>query len=646
MADVPTYDSPRVAPQVSQPGHLAGISTDVFGESIGHAISNIGGAIGDYARRENRFADEMKANDVAAQAMDWKQQALLHPQNGLLNQGFNDTDKLQSASDKILSSFSEQSSKWMDGLQNDRQREMAQRHINAIHSSLEGAIYGYEKQQGDRIVVSKTSNQLKILQQDAANFYNDLAPPGDETPPHVDPDNPEATVAPAVIAATKDMVTSSLERQHQLINDAAQHLGWTNEQRDEAIAQSDSKTHVNVINSMLTNAASGKMDADKISAYFDKNQEAIFPQERKSLAAAIEGASLNQNAGAISSEILYDKKTHQLRPIADINEDLASNPRLMKNDRLAEKVDGQIGRTLRLHKAAVDETHTNTYNSLWNSLPDIGGDMTRIPTQVLQSLPPHMQEQLYKQASQIQNGRLPPSGTDVYYSLRKAAANPDETMPITEPIFPGSKMTKTTMVSFKDLDLSRYRADMSAGNYETMIDEQTKQVGKATPGAGINVGSSTEQLVKSALFNAGIVDPPIFDKNGSPNPDAVPAVEFRRLVDEGIAVDGGEHKIGTSGVMKVIKNITADTLIRKAGQPDQHVMKFQLIPKGGVLSVNSIPDSDRQEIIREAGRRGITLTPEQQVQWYNDRLMLPAKTEEKKPASSSVYDVMFSTPGF
>lgn len=599
MAEVPTYDSPRVMPQVTQSGNLSGINADVFGEGIGRAISNIGGALGDYARREDRFADEMKANDVAAQAMDWKQQALLHPQNGLLNQGFNDTDNLQAASDKVLSSFSEQSSKWMDGLNNDRQREMAQRHLGAIRSSLEDAIYGYEKQQGDRIVVSKTSNAIKLLQQDAANFYNDLAPPGDETAPTPNPDQPKDITNPALVPATKDMVTASLERQHQLINDAAQHLGWTNDQRDEAIAQADSKTHVNVINSMLTNAASGKMDANQISKYFDKNQESIFPQERKTLAASIESAVVNQGAGALTNKLIYDDKGLP-KDEATILADLVSSKKGLE-PKMYGAVRQQVDQYLADSTKAKDALTKQNYDAARQILIQNAGNIAALPAQLKTALerdPDHWLD-IQRQAEQFRNARLPMDGTDAFYSLRTAI--------VTNGVYNGKRAV--------DVSPDTYRSLVSPNNFNELSKLRDEVLSK--PGAGtegLDLASTKEEILQTALSAKGLKLKP-FNPDGTPNPDTA---NFNRLVDRYVEANGGMKKIGTKGYQEAVDQISMHYVIKSKAWtgPNNVVPDWET---NVAFNISQVPATDVQRI-KSKLRAGEYLSDNDIIERYNESL--------------------------
>lgn len=569
MPDIPVDDINQDAPQV---GPSAGISPSYnagqFGASIGQALDQVGKEVGQYALREQRYMDAENVADKRTQVSIKRINSLKDPNTGLLNQNITDPDQLHAAADKSISDFDEHISTVSQGLTNDRQRAAFDKAMREERFSMQSAVRDWEYQQGNTIAKSKMVNGVKVMQANASQFYGQ---------PTVDPESGKPV----------NPVEQSISQQKELIATTADHLHWTPEQTQVAQAQAANDTHVGVLQSMLVPGKPAQAAAD----YFNKVKGDMFPQDQDRFGRAVETAELQQKSGAISHELMYDQDGRP-RSTADVMNAMAQDSRLTGDARLADEVERQVGRSMRLKNAAQAEVQSNTFDKVWNGLPSVGGDLTQVPPDVMQSLSPAHQEQLQKYAKQIQENKFAPDNSDAYYALRSKAVNPE-----------GS-------AQFRDEDLRQYRSQLSPKDYADVVNLQMELRGKA-PGQtkGINAVSTKEEIVKPAIKGLNDED----------------ANDFRRKLDMAVDANGGMEKVGTVGLQKIVDKLTIDTAtqvprsivnpMRWFGDANTSGTQpfFKTIPKGYAFGAADIPPEAMAAQRQKAQARGITNPSNQQL---------------------------------
>lgn len=561
MPDIPVDDMNQDAPQV---GPSAGISPSYtagqFGASIGQAVDQAGKEMGQYALREQRYMDAENVADKRTQVSISRINSLKDPNTGLLNQNITDPDQLHQAADKSIADFDQKISEASQGLTNDRQRAAFDKAMREERFAMTGAVRGWEYQQSNTIAKSKMVNGVKVMQANAAQFYSQ---------PTVDPD----TGKPA------NPVEQSIVQQKQMIADAGEHLHWQPEQIQIAQAQAVNDTHVGVLQSMLVPGKPSQVAAD----YFEKVKGDMFPQDQDRYGRAVESAQLQQKSGAIAHELMYDQDGRP-RTTADVLNTMSSDQRLVGDAKLADEVERQVGRSMRLKKAAQEEVQSNTFDQVWNALPSMGGDLTQVSPDVVQSLSPAHQEQLQKYSKQIQENKFSPDNSDTFYALRSMAVDP------------------TGADKFKGEDLRQYKASVSPKNYADLVNLQMEMRGK-TPGQsrGLNVVSTKEEIMKPIISGLSETE----------------ANDFRRRVDQQVEANGGMEKVGTAGLQKVVDKLTMDTAVTTPGRiyGTNTTMQpfFKTIPKGYAFGVSQIPQDQLSAQRAKAQARGITAPSDQQL---------------------------------
>lgn len=510
MADAPTNSTPEFSPQVMPgAGYTPNVTPSAFGAGIGQAIQGAASEAQHYALMEKRYHDQEAAQDLVGQA----QIARLKLKDSLARQDFNDADSLHGAADKALAEYNEQVSGIADKAGNDKQKAMLARSMRVERYDAEKFVQDYSLQQGNKIAYGKMVNGVKIEQATAAAFHDQPSidhGPGDET----DETDPMALYRTKPVQV--DPVQASLKRQKDMIATTGQHLHWSPEQIQEEQAKATNATHVGVLEAKL---APGN-DVQKAAAYYDKNKGELFPKEQEQFGKAIESATLQQQSGAITHEIMFDKNG-VTRSETDVLNAMDKDKRLTGNAKLSDEVERQVGRHFRLQKAAKTKGDTKTYGAFWNSMDKVGGDVGQLPQAQYKALPPHLQDALMKYGKQIQENKFTPDNSDAFYGLSKQAAS--------DP------------AGFSKLDLRGYKADLNPKDYRDLITMQTASLGKQSPEGTLklNVASTKEQILK----DAGHAGDHENDKH------------FRRMADQAVTAHGGWEKLGTAGYQKIVDDL-------------------------------------------------------------------------------------------
>ncbi len=581
---VPTNSLPEGAPQV-QPGSgfTPNVSPAAFGAGIGQAVEGVASEARHMAWMDKRYMDQEAVADARTQVGLKRLQILKDPQTGLLDQNITDPDKLHSAADKAISDFDVHVSEAASGLTNDRQRAQFEKGMREERYAMTGAVRGWEMQQGNRIATSKMTAGVKLEQQSAAALYDTpaISVQGDEgTDWHVAPFN------------RVDPVAQSIDRQKTLIQATGEHLHWTPEQIQEAKAKAVNDTHVGVMRSMLV---PGK-DATQAADYFKAHQGEMFDDATKdTLGKAVAAASLQQQSGAIVHDLMYDDHGQQ-RPEADILDSMADDKRLTGDEKLSAAVEAQVSRKLRLHKEATNEAQTNTYNALWNMMPQAGFDMSRLPAEAVQSIKPEQQKQLQEYAN---NPRLAPDGSDAYYRLLPQLVKAKNNATDADP--DGLRSA-----------IQAARGSLSNNDYRKLMDGWSEVAGGGTPAGkkGLEIASTKEEILKDAVKGRSTDD----------------ANDLRRMADKMVEAQGGWEKVGTAGYQKIMDGLVINQAQERPAtfwerpigswfgateKPDQPA--FKTIPEGHAFAPAQIPPVQRVQITSLLRARGIAQPTDEQI---------------------------------
>ncbi len=594
MPETPTNPLNSEGPQV-QPsaGFTPNVSPDAFGAGIGRAVEGFAGEVQQFAMREQRYHDQENVQGLSSNIEMHRLRLLQDPQTGLTSQNFSDPEELHKATDKARSDFEEAIAKEEGGATNDRQRALLSRTIKAQRFDFNRQLDGYAIGQQRRISARQLTTGLELAKVNASSSVG--APPIDgQTYDYLGEKPPPVGNAPPAADRSEQIIQQHMEQ----IRTVMGHEGASADDITVAQARATSELRTATMQSLL---APGQ-DAMRAKTYFEAHQADIFPQERDVLGKAVDAAALQQQTGAIAHELLYDPKSGQPRSQADVLDAMASDKRLLNDEKLANAVESQVGRSFRLQKAARTESQTETYDRLWNAMGQVGGDVNAFPQDVFQSLPPEKQKSLMEYGKQIQENRFTPDKSDTFYvmlpELLRAKADPN-----------GAADAPALLQKIQD-----QRADLSPGDYGKLMDNWAEVAGKATPAQtkqphGLNVVSTKEEIMKETIKGLSSED----------------AIDFRRKVDQAVDADGGMEKVGTAGLQKITDKLTLDTVKRSPrgwynparwvgdAEDTEHMPAFKQLPKGYAFDAHQIPPEARAHVVDLLKARGVVNPSEKQI---------------------------------
>lgn len=625
MPETTDYGLPQVMPQSTAAQFDARATPAEFGAPIGQALSSVGSDLFHIARMEKRYADSEAASSVHTNLGSWTQNKLLNPDSGILTTPPKNRDDMHAATQQALSDFDAESDRQLSGLKNDHQRAMALRFVASQRVELEGHLLRYEKQNGDRFSLQDMKAGVTNLQRDAALFR--------DTPKQVDD------------GSQINRIDANIAEQHRRISETGTHLGWSTEQIELAQAQASSATHTAVMQSMLGDIHGGNEDARAARSYLDKYGSEMSPQAREHFETAIETATTRQTAMSMASGILYDDKGN-FRSDSDIYVALSSKEMMdaeLKNPKLGDNIRSVVRQHLADHKAATEAVRNQNFDIASQIIQSGGGDMTRLPPAMDAALrqDPKQYEALQKMADYQMKRTEPPRDSETFIALKHAILSGGTMTVHTQASTFPPKAAGVEDVPVSQVDMRQYFADVNPAQRAELLELQAKARGEMT--RGDNSGESISRMFDTSLFNAGINKPPMFKSGGEINPDAKPYVELQRQFYQEIEANGGINKVGTVGARQILDRLTKEQVIKTASG-EQKFRAFELPGQGYALHIQDVPADHASAIRREASARGMTLTNDQVVEWYNANKASGDARKSSGASKSPYQDTMTSVP--
>ena len=217
---VPVYEPQETIRPLGQVADRGGAPAAAFGAGIGEALRDVSSTLARVGLIERRKADQTAVTSAETKLSSWTNDRLFNPEIGAFSvQG----KKAFGLSGVVMPEYDRQVSELTSSLSNDEQRsafaQMAASRRVAINQKLNEHEYHQREQYYDDESESALQNSVRS----AGNFFND----------------------PAQIAF-------ELSRQQQVIKNQAERHGWSSEQANQTYANSRSKTHLGVIERMLS----------------------------------------------------------------------------------------------------------------------------------------------------------------------------------------------------------------------------------------------------------------------------------------------------------------------------------------------------------------------------------------------------------
>ena len=256
--------------------------------------------------------------------------------------------------------------------------------------------------------------------------------------------------ANAAVASYTDpaRVALSIDRRKAAITDHAEQFGIAPQERDKAIAQMTSDTHVTVLNEMLASTQDAEQPT-MAKAYYDAHQgEIIGPKAAitQALVAkkSLEGAAQQQGDAIYKSATSLDDALNQVQQAAQ------DNPSQM-TPQVRKEVEQRVRARFEDHATSLRETQQQTVIQLNDMLHQNGGHFDALPINLRDLLSPNEEESMRRNADAI---RFPKARTNLDTKaslLNMAGLHPE---------------------AFKALDLTQYQSQFSPQDYTTILNKQ------------------------------------------------------------------------------------------------------------------------------------------------------------------------------
>jgi len=217
---VPVYEPQVEARPIRTDPSYGGVPSAAFGGGIGEALQGASHIMARIGIAEKVKADEVAVTSAETKLTSWANDRLFNPENGAFStQGKN----AFGLSGKVLPEYDAQVESLKGELANPEQVEYFDKVSVSRRLAIEQKLHQHESTQRESYYDSESEAALQNSVRSAGNYFND-----------------------------KGQIAFELSRQKQVIDQQGKRHGWSAEQTGQTFANTRSKTHLEVIERMLS----------------------------------------------------------------------------------------------------------------------------------------------------------------------------------------------------------------------------------------------------------------------------------------------------------------------------------------------------------------------------------------------------------
>ena len=531
MPEVPQDSLPNVLPQPEQaPREQANLTANDFGAQIGEAAEYAG----KLAQREQVWANQAEVTKAANQLSDYTNQKVYDPKTGIAHQQLG-ADAPQAVND-TLTDHTAKISEIRNGLQNDNQKVMFDR-MSAEHMrGLTRSLYGYEA--GQQTTANK--EQDAAFQSNTATDAVRLATNGAPRPPGPDP-----------VQHRIDLVEASIRDAGARDHEPPAYI-------DMQVAKATGNIHSQIVDRLATDGnTAGAQD------YFNTNKAAIgaIPggegtREVDRLTRTLKIADTRDQSIQQSHAMLMDPDTGKPRD-AEQYEALAYGQYLKDGNSQVYDATVQRGHMLRAQYTDAERAKmTTAYDAGSAQLEASHGDLEKVDCGIRVQIDsdPKIKAAFELQAKNIANNKtMPRNGpefTGIMDFIARSKADPDATLCDGGPKISG-------------IQFERYQSTMTADEYAEVRRAYREILSqKPAQGSGLSDSATINRHLETALEDAGMNKPKLFDMDGNAihNDKTAAYIDLRRTITQDIENHGGIKKLGEDKLHDLVVSHLADSV--------------------------------------------------------------------------------------
>lgn len=362
----------------------------------------------------------------------------------------------------------------------------------------------------------------------------------------------------AAISAYNDpeRVNQSLTRQTEALDRIAKNNGWSKEEYDAKLSEIRGKTHKGVIDRYLVNDQD--MDAEK---YFQSVKDTITGDDLTDIEKKIENGSLRGKSQRFADEVMR----------SGLSESQAlERARQEQDPKLRDALYDRIKMEYNIKDAAkrddLEKLHTSALNLIDNGRAT---DLTKIPGWT--SMNENQRSSLISYAKAKTSGKNIQTDYNAYYNLKTMASTPQ------------------TQDKFLKMNLMEYRDKLDNGDFEKMIDLQTK----------LRKGDGSAKKTLDGFRTDGAVVKQAYEAAGLKSTDKEKLNNFNSRVEQ--AQLDAQERLGrklTNKELADIANSEAKTVVVKEGWLWDDKKKMFELSDDEVknLRYKDVPSSDKAKI--------------------------------------------------
>ncbi len=415
-------------------------------ESFGGGSGNVAAAVGDAVTTVSKVYQEQrkKADDIKIDEIDAQ---LVKKETELMydqNGALNKKGKDTFGQiEYVNTEFDKYRGELEKGLTNDYQREQFRKRYLDRATSVDRNVRRHVGTEIIRYDNDVASNLIKNEMDAAISAYND-----------------------------PERVNQSLTRQTEALDRIAKNNGWSKEEYDAKLGEIRGKTHKGVIDRYLVNDQD--MDAEK---YFQSVKDAITGDDLTDIEKKIENGSMRGKSQRFTDEVIRSGLSEsQALERARQEQD----PKL--RDALYDRIKMEYNIKDSAKRADVEKLHTSALNLIDNGRAT---DLTKIPGWT--SMSENQRSSLISYAKAKTSGKNIQTDYNAYYNLKTLASTPQ------------------TQDKFLKMNLMEYRDKLDNGDFEKMIDLQTKlRKGDGSAKKTLDGFRTDSAVVKQAYEAAGL----------------------------------------------------------------------------------------------------------------------------------------------
>ena len=534
MPTPPRYDSPQIQRQgtpnvrVTQSAPVEAFGGGRVAEGVSRPLNQIAQDTFQIAQKEKAKADDVAVQDAYTRTVQMKNTLFFDPKNGAVTKGGKDAFGVI---DEYGTQYDKEADEIENSLTNEDQRQQYRviraRQKADFDNDLNKHVYSQAKRYEDETFKST----LSTSRDDAILHYND---------------------------PTK--IQESVELQKAVIIDYAQKNNMPPEWVKQAITESNSKTHSEIINRMLANG-----DDPGAEKHFKEHKDQIGGEYSADIEKNLEEGSMRGNSQRAADTIVakHNDMGSALKAAKDI-----------ENPKLRDETERRIKDHFQTMKAAENDRKDAIFDSVSRKI-ETTKSRDSIPPAQWNAMDLQQRNAIDNRIKQLKEGVPPVTDRKTYLEL--------------------TDMVENDRKKFLNTNLMLYTSNLSDSDFKKFADMQADA--KKGGGQKIDGFMSDQQVVNGVLKQMKI----------SKNSDS--ADKFRKMLDTRvIQYEKDTGKKADNDVLRKLSNELAIQGITDKGLLwDTKKYSFQLNADESFEDI-VVPESDRAEIESELRKRGKPVT--------------------------------------